>query len=495
MRLFGRWKRAAVGAASVVAAMALATGCGKKASSPDQRYKEAEQKQVKEFTTQFTGAYETTRDNLASDKVQSGSGDIVITLEDGGKSTLSALMGGTDLSWIKTLGMKMSAKIGKSALEESIALSLNDKALGTMNLVMSDNDLYLQIPELADKYMHIPGSVLGDSASFGEMMSEYKKLPEGKKLDELVTNYTKIITDAAKDVKESKEDVTVGDYTVNATKLEATFDGEQLTELGKKIVETAKNDQNLADIIKASTDEATYEKFKESLEKEGEQKLEGKLVSTIWLGEGDKVIARELRIENANASENYVFTMKAPNKGEEFASEITFSEDGNELFRVDGKGKNNGKKMSGEFTFTQEGSKVAVLTLDELDLEALKKSELTAKGSVRLESGSSSSMMDLSAFAIDFDLAETAKSTKGTVALKSGDTPYVTIAIDTTRGEGGEEPSAPSDVVDVSDDAAFEAFMKGANWSSYLGQLRQTDIPSNYLDMLEQSLKASGMMQ
>ena len=37
--------------------------------------------------------------------------------------------------------------------------------------------------------------------------------------------------------------------------------------------------------------------------------------------------------------------------------------------------------------------------------------------------------------------------------------------------------------------------MKGANWSSYLGQLRQTDIPSNYLDMLEQSLKASGMMQ
>ena len=293
MRLFGRWKRAAVGAASVVAAMALATGCGKKASSPDQRYKEAEQKQVKEFTTQFTGAYETTRDKLASDKVQSGSGDIVITLEDGGKSTLSALMGGTDLSWIKTLGMKMSAKIGKSALEESIALSLNDKALGTMNLVMIDKDLYLQIPELADKYMHIPGSMLGDSASFGEMMNEYKKLPEGKKLDELVTNYTKIVTDAAKDVKESKEDVTVGDYTVNATKLEASFDGEQLTELGKKIVETAKNDQNLADIIKASTDEATYEKFKESLEKEGEQKLEGKLVSTIWLGEGDKVIARE----------------------------------------------------------------------------------------------------------------------------------------------------------------------------------------------------------
>ena len=139
MRLFGRWKRAAVGVASVAAAMALVTGCGKKAAaSPDQ-------KQVKEFTTQFTGAYETTRDKLASDKVQSGSGDIVITLEDGGKSTLSALMGGTDLSWIKTLGMKMSAKIGKSALEESIALSLNDKALGTMNLVMSDNDLYLQI--------------------------------------------------------------------------------------------------------------------------------------------------------------------------------------------------------------------------------------------------------------------------------------------------------------------------------------------------------------
>ncbi len=495
MRLFRSWKRAAVGAASVVAAMALATGCGKKASSPDERYKEAEQKQVKEISSQFTGAYETTRQKLAGDKVQSGSGDVVITLEDSGKSTLSAMMGGMDLSWINTLGMKMSAKVGQTALEESIALSLNEKALGTFNIVMADSDIYLQVPELADKYMHIPSSLVGEDVSVSTMMGEYKKLPEGKKLEELVNSYSKIITDAAKNVKESKEDVTVGDYTVNATKLEVTFDGEQLTELGKKIVETAKNDQNLADIIKASTDEATYEKFKESLEKEGEQKLEGKLVSTIWLGEGDKVIARELRIENANASENYVFTMKAPNKGEDFASEITFSEDGNELFRVDGKGKNNGKKMSGEFSFSQEGSKVAVLTLDELDLEALKKSEVTAKGSLRLESESSSSMMDLSAFVLDFDLTETSKSTKGTMTLKSGDAPFVTVAVDMTRGEGGSEPSAPADAVDVADEQAFEAYVKGANWNAYLAQLRQTDIPSNYLDMFEQSLKASGMMQ
>ena len=153
---------------------------------------------------------------------------------------------------------------------------------------------------------------------------------------------------------------------------------------------------------------------------------------------------------------------------------------------MDGKGKNNGKKMSGEFTFTQEGSKVAVLTLDELDLEALKKSELTAKGSVRLESESSSSMMDLSAFAIDFDLAETAKKHQGTVALKSGDTPYVTIAIDTTRGEGGEEPSAPSDIVDVSDDAAFEAFMKGCE----LEQLSGTAPSDGYPEQLPRYARA-----
>ena len=106
-------------------------------------------------------------------------------------------------------------------------------------------------------------------------------------------------------------------------------------------------------------------------------------------------------------------------------------------------------------------------------------------------------MMDLSAFAIDFDLAETAKSTKGTVALKSGDTPYVTIAIDTTRGEGGEEPTAPAEdaSVDVSNNTEAENFVKGANWNGFLGQLRQTDIPSNYLDLMENSLKSAGYMQ
>ena len=80
MRLFGRWKRAAVGVASVAAAMALATGCGKKAAaSPDQRYKEAEQKQVKEFSESFLGAYDTAREKLASDKVASGEGTMTST--------------------------------------------------------------------------------------------------------------------------------------------------------------------------------------------------------------------------------------------------------------------------------------------------------------------------------------------------------------------------------------------------------------------------------
>ena len=98
MRLCGRWKRAAVG---VAAAMALATGCGKKAAaSPDQRYKEAEQKQVKEFSESFLGAYDTSREKLASDKVASGEGTMTITVSDGAKQTLQALSGGTDFSWL-----------------------------------------------------------------------------------------------------------------------------------------------------------------------------------------------------------------------------------------------------------------------------------------------------------------------------------------------------------------------------------------------------------
>ena len=89
MRLCGRWKRAAVG---VAAAMALVTGCGKKAAaSPDQRYKEAEQKQVKEFSESFLGAYDTSREKLASDKVASGEGTMTITVSDDAKQTLKAL--------------------------------------------------------------------------------------------------------------------------------------------------------------------------------------------------------------------------------------------------------------------------------------------------------------------------------------------------------------------------------------------------------------------
>ena len=479
MRLFGRWKRAAVGVASVAAAMALATGCGKKAAaSPDQRYKEAEQKQVKEFSESFLGAYDTSREKLASDKVASGEGTMTITVSDDAKKTMQALSGGTDFSWLTKLGMQMKAKVGKTALEENVALSLNDKPLGTMNLFMSDEALYMQIPELAEKFMKIPMSELGGRENFAKTFEQYKKMPEGKQLDKVITGYSKLITDEAKNVQESKEEV---------------------TELQKKIIAAASDDQDLAAVVKGFVGDDGYTQFKDEIDKakSNPTEIQGKLISTIWLGEGDKIVAREIRIENPNSNENYVFSMKAPNKGNEFASEVAFSEDGKELFNVSGSGSNDGKKMSGVFTFTQNGEQVGVLMLDELDLAAMKKGELTAKGKFKLAGSRSTSVMDLSAFSFGFDVAETEKSTKMTVTVNKDDNEFVTVALDSTRSEGGEEPTAPAEdaSVDVSNNTEAENFVKGANWNGFLGQLRQTDIPSNYLDLMENSLKSAGYMQ
>ena len=153
--------------------------------------------------------------------------------------------------------------------------------------------------------------------------------------------------------------------------------------------------------------------------------------------------------------------------------------------------------MSGVFTFTQNGEQVGVLMLDELDLAAMKKGELTAKGKFKLAGGSSTSVMDLSAFSFGFDVAETEKSTKMTVTVNKDDNEFVTMALDSTRSEGGEEPTAPAEdaSVDVSNNTEAENFVKGANWNGFLGQLRQTDIPSNYLDLMENSLKSAGYMQ
>ena len=73
----------------------------------------------------------------------------------------------------------------------------------------------------------------------------------------------------------------------------------------------------------------------------------------------------------------------------------------------------------------------------------------------------------------------------------------MTVALDSTRSEGGDEPTAPAEdaSVAVSNNTEAENFVKGANWNGFLVQLRQTDIPSNYLDLMENSLKSAGYMQ
>ena len=114
-------------------------------------YQEAEKAALSRFVEEFSKYWDT----MVPEQKK---GVLTLTLEDSGKTLLSAASGGMDFSWLNTLTMDMTATISEGKETANAAVLLNDAPLCNMNLYMDMADLteYLQIPELSETWMKIP---------------------------------------------------------------------------------------------------------------------------------------------------------------------------------------------------------------------------------------------------------------------------------------------------------------------------------------------------
>lgn len=95
-------------------------------------YQEAEKAALSRFVEEFSKYWDTMVPEQK--KAMAGSkGVLTLTLEDSGKTLLSAASGGMDFSWLNTLTMDMTATISEGKETANAAVLLNDAPLCNSN--------------------------------------------------------------------------------------------------------------------------------------------------------------------------------------------------------------------------------------------------------------------------------------------------------------------------------------------------------------------------
>ncbi|MDO4789310.1 MAG: hypothetical protein Q4A19_09160, partial [Johnsonella sp.] len=483
-------------------------------SSAKDYYKYIENKEISENSKKFSKVYGEWNAILQEATEGSYEGQIKLELGESAKEMISSfigIMGQGDISWLDSITIDAKTTYMEDSVMLWMSSMLNDTDLVSANLIMDDTDFYVNIPEIAEDYFY--GDLEEMGVSIGQISGTkelYENLPSSEQVETLLNKYWSMTLDGEMEVTKSKEKVTAGEISQNAYKLEAVISGEDAAQIFKNMAEAAKEDEDLESVIRTAysayynmysttmvwlpTEDEAYEGFIDSLdqfieEADSYDAIE-EITSTIWVDEKGNVIAR--RMESVSEDQIVTTEIKIPRKGTKFGFVYAVSADDAEEISLTGEGEYKGGSVSGDFTAYVKEEEAFVVNLSALDLKGLEKGNLNLSAMITPSStieGAEELPLDPTAFTISIDMAqEGVKKADSKIEVLYDEENFLTLTTNSQKVDT-EEIEIPEDTIDMMDEEAMMQWMQEADWGSFIDHLRETDLPSEWIDEFESTLE------
>jgi hypothetical protein len=482
-------------AAVVLHASALTNLAMKTFASPASYYQYVEAKALGNTVSTAASLYDVVlRDNLQTDN-RSVSLDATLTLEDSGKTLLTAYTG-EDLSWFSSLGLSIDANSKGDLSSSAASLSLGSDQLISCNVItdLDSKALYLQVPELSQDYAEISledyledAYYYYDSDSMDEVFDTlttlYERCPDKATVEKILNRYVKTVLSCLDDVEKGTDTLSAQGVSQKYTTLEVTIDAEVLQEVLKNVLEEMLEDEDLEEVILnfAELGEAegmdpddVYEEFTDALEDLLDELDElddydmDDIVMTVWVDGSGEIRGRKLEYEDVDL----YYAM--PKDGKDFGLELSYS-DGYEDAALTGSGTISGGKLSGSFALTESATPLGFLKVEQWDTDKLQDGYLS--GTFTLQPANILNV-SLSGFYLTIT-ADTAKdSADYEISVSTSSAKLGTLALSTKTGSATGRVKAPSDTV------SLERWANSVDLTGFLSSLRDTDLPSDLVDEL-----------
>ena len=489
-------------------------------SSPEKYFGYVMEKEAEEAVATFTNYYE----NFIVDNIdltnKSMSAEVTVELGE----ELKDLIGftGVDISWFESAKLGMEANIKNEAIGLALKLAANGTDIISANMAASgsEEELYIQVPELNKKYIGFDfrdADIYYDDSAWEILEGLPTVLPESKEVESLLAKYVGIAVNCIDDVDKDKDTVMVGGVAQKCTVLEATIDDKTLEDMLEAVLEEMQEDKDLekliiktaeaADELGADVDgEDLYDAFLDEIDymlddlKYFQALGDSEMVVTVWVNGDSEIMGSSIEVDGL------VFSSVMTRDGSKFGYECVVETETYSYYggyqpvavTLEGSGKISGDKLTGEFALEYNNSGILDISVANYDMEAVKEGYLNGTFTISLSKaagtlltsalGSDASI--LSAY-LDYDLVLDIKSSdkesKASIAVMDGEDMFAKLTI-TGKSGSGSKISLPADknVLDGTDYDDLEEWLDEADWDGLLEKLEdKVGVDSDLIDSLE----------
>lgn len=419
---------------------------------------------------------------------------------------------GTDLSWLSELGLNMDVNARDALAQAELRLLLEGKKLLDLDVICdSDSEkIWLAIPDLSSDYLEMNLAELGlnpgDLENSMESVSALQAaLPSEETVNTLLKKYITIVLESIEDADKETEELELDGLTQNATALTVKITETELLNIALRILEEAKNDQALKDIVvglgayidsmnpdSEGTDySAEFTDAVENAIRELNDALAGASADnyiriTTYVDSADKVIGRTFKVASEGEAAQTLY-YRTVTQGDDFRFKASVSE-----FVMTGSGTVKGNVLDGEYSVTVSDTEYLALKISDFDQSKLEQGYLS--GTIRLEpsarlieelAGSS----DMSVFAdlaleLKLDTSDTAASVD--IDVFANDSLLVGLTLSSKATESGSIKTPSSrDTVNATDEEEVAQWIQDMDFDTLLRDLKAAGVPSEYVDALE----------
>lgn len=502
-------------------------------SSPASFMQTVEQDAMGSMVDSLTNAYGKILDSVG--KPGGFEGSVQVQVSDSTMTMLNSMLAqqGTsvDLSWLNNIVFKTQSQWHGNRSLVNVGVGLGDVQIATFQIVtdMEQMKMWLAVPELNQQYLMMDLSdvyslnvQMGDTSAAMQqaqamLQGMMERMPKEEVVNSLLKKYIGIVLGCMNDVEKQETTLKLNGLEQTCTQLKTTITPENVLDIGQKVLSEVKSDAQIKEIILSMGEFAqenggvedaqqVYDQFVSQieallnqLESEKEnlvaQAGDGVLIVNHYVDGQNRIIGRGAEMLNGDSTSAGSFHYYTVTQDDKFA----FEADLNPVV-VTGEGTTSGNLISGSYALTVQGKEM--LNVEVEDWDQARWEQGATCGTVRLSFGADAlnqmsgaeemaPMLSQMQLAFTFDAKEDQTDVKASV-LSSG-MEIVSLHITGSATEGGEI-SVPADGVDVKDRQALEQWAMNLDLTQIMENLSKTDIPQEYLQMLQMVI-ANAMQQ